>query len=260
MNDLNLDVATTLKFFQRLPDTARLDLMQMGKRRSLAKNQYAFRAGDLATCVCVVEYGHLKVYEPVLDGRDVLMFIRAPGELLGLRGALKQNGTGRRNYAAQACEDSSILCIPAEKFRSYLETHPLMAIEVAESLAQRLDETCDRLSKLALTQVASRIAYLILNIGQCYGTQIGKGVDLNVPFSQQEIADMVGAARQTVSGIITTFKLADVISVSHKHIRIEDIEQLKKLAANTVTLEIEMESTTSLPGVQSPNDRRKIPR
>jgi len=260
VNNLNLDVASTQNFFHGLSDTYRLDLMHMGKRRTLAKNQYAFRAGEPADCICIVEYGHLKVFEPVLDGRDVLMFIRAPGELLGLRGALQRDGKGVRTYAAQACEDTAVLCVPADKFRSYLEIHPQLTLAVAEILSVRLNESCDKLSKLSLTQVASRIAYLILNIGQCYGTHIGNGIDLNVPFSQQEIADMVGAARQTVSGIINTFKLDGVISVSNKHIRIENIEQLRKLAANTATLELDIGPTSSLPGTASPVDRRKAPR
>lgn len=260
MNNLDLDIASTQNFFHHLPDTDRLDLARMGKRRSLAKNQYAFRAGEPAACVCIVEYGYLKVFEPVLDGRDVLMFIRAPGELLGLRGALQQDGKGVRTYAAQACEDSAVLCIPADKFRSYLEVHPRLTLEVAEILSRRLNESCDKLSKLSLTQVASRIAYLILNIGQCYGTHTGNGIDLNVPFSQQEIADMVGAVRQTVSGILTKLRLEGVISVSHKHIRIENIEQLRKLAANTATLELGTEPATETPGAPPTGDRRKTPR
>jgi CRP/FNR family transcriptional regulator, cyclic AMP receptor protein len=260
VNNLSLDVASTQNFLHRLSDTLRLDLMRIGRRRSLAKNQHAFRAGEPADCVCIVEYGYLKVFEPVVDGRDVLMFIRAPGELLGLRGALQRDGKGIRTYSAQACEDSSVLYLPADKFRSYLETCPQLALEVAETLSQRLNESCDKLSKFSLTQVASRIAYLILNVGQCYGTHIGNGVDLNVPFSQQEIADMVGAARQTVSGIINTFKLDGVISVSHKHIRIEDIEKLRKLAASTATLELDIGPATSLPGTSSPDDRRRTPR
>ena len=262
MNDLSFDnhPIPMARFAEHLDGNDRLELLRLGKRRSIAKNHYAFRAGEPAQCVCLVEYGLLKVLESKPDGRDVIMFIRAPGEILGLRGALQRDGKGVRTYAAQACENTEILCILAERFRSYLLEHPHLALEVAEILSRRLSESCAKLSSLALTHVPSRVACLILNVGRCYGTLIGKGVDLNVPFSQQEIADMVGAARQTVSGILTTLKLEGVISVSQKHIRIENIEQLKKLAASNVPLELEAGPKTGSQGVSRKSDRRGIPR
>lgn len=247
-----IDIDSFLKLTHHLGDQARLDLTLLGKHRSLAKNEYAFRAGEPAHSVYVVEYGHLKVFEPMPDGREVLVFIRASGEILGLRGVLYPDGQGIRTYTAQACEDSRILSIPAQDFRMYLEGHPKIALEICETLTLRLNETCDKLSNLAQTQVAARVANLILYIGRCYGTHMGDGVDLNVPFTQQEIADMVGAARQTVSGILTTLKLEGVISVTQKHIRIENIEKLKKLTAKSTPLELETEPP--------PGDRRKTPR
>ncbi len=60
MNDSSADAGSFLKFTQHLSDEARLDLTRLGKRHSLAKNQYAFRAGEPADCVCVVEYATLK--------------------------------------------------------------------------------------------------------------------------------------------------------------------------------------------------------
>ena len=227
---------------RRLGDIARLELSRFGRRRFIAKHDYVFRVGDPAQCICVVEYGHLKIFEPTAEGRDVLMFIRAPDDILGLRGALQGDGKGIRTYSAQACEDTGIVCVPVEKLRPYLETHPKVALEVAEILARRLNETCEKLSILSLSRVPSRVAHLILKIGQCYGTFVGSGVELNVPFSQQEIADMVGAARQTVSGIINELKLDGVISVSQKFIRIQNIEKLKKLALNCCSSELDARS------------------
>lgn len=216
-----------------LDDLARLELARLGKRRSIAKHEYAFRAGEPAHCVCVVEYGYIKMFEPALDGREMLMFIRAPQDILGLRGAAQQDGKGLRTHSAQACEDSGIICIPAEKFRTYLETHPRFALDVIEILAERLDEMCDNLSNLAVAHVASRVARIILHIGQCYGTQVGHTVDLDIPLTQQEIADMAGAARQTVSSILNTLKNDGVISVTQKHLRIEDAKRLTDLALSS---------------------------
>lgn len=213
-----------------LDDLARLELARLGERRFIAKHEYVFRAGEPARCVCVVEYGYIKMFELALDGREMLMFIRAPHDLLGLRGAAQQDGKGLRTHSAQACEDSGIIWVPAEKFRAYLESHPKFALDVIEILARRLDDMCDNFSNLAATHVASRVAHIILHIGRCYGTQVGHTVDLDIPLTQQEIADMAGAARQTVSSILNSLKNDGVISVTQKHLRIEDIKRLTDLA------------------------------
>lgn len=221
------------RFAQHLDGKGRLELLQLGKRRFIGKNKYVFRAGDPIECVCLVERGYLKIFHPTSDGRDMLLFFRAPGDILGLRGSLETEPDSVRTYTAQACDDSEILCIQAKVFRQYLESHPRLALEVAATLSRRLDDACDNFSNLAVAHVAARVARLILYVGRCYGTHVGKGVNLDVPLTQQEIADMVGAARQTVNGILNSLYQEGVISESHKHLRIENQARLKKLAEST---------------------------
>lgn len=225
------------RFAQHLDGKERLELLQLGKRRFIDKNKYAFRAGEPIKCVCLVERGYLKIFQPTSDGKDMLLFFRAPGDLLGLRGSLHVKPDSVRTYTAQACEDSEILCIASNTFREYLESHPRMAVEVAATLSRRLDDACDHYSNLAVAHVAARVARLILYVGRCYGTPTGKGVNLDVPLTQQEIADMVGAARQTVNSILNSLYQDGVISESHKHLRIENEAELKKLAASKASAE-----------------------
>ena len=225
------------RFAQHLDGKERLELLQLGKRRFFGKNKYVFRAGDPISCVCLVERGYLKVFQPISDGKEILLFFRGPGDLLGLRGSLQMKPNSLRTYTAQACEDSEILCIPAIAFREYLEGRPRMAVEVAATLSRRLDDACDQYSNLAVAHVAARVARLILYVGRCYGTPMGKGVYLDVPLTQQEIADMVGAARQTVNSILNSLYQEGVISESHKHLRIENEMELRKLASSKASVE-----------------------
>lgn len=225
------------RFAQHLDGKERSELLQLGKRRFIGKNKCVFRAGEPINCVCLVERGYLKIFQPTSDGKDMLLFFRAPGDLLGLRGSLQIRPNSVRTYTAQACEDSEILCIPVDTFREYLENHPRMAIEVAATLSRRLDDAYDQYSNLAVTHVAARVARLILYVGRCYGTPVDKGVNLDVPLTQQEIADMVGAARQTVNYILNSLYQDGVITESHKHLRIEDEEALKKIAASKAPVE-----------------------
>lgn len=237
MDDLKPADFPVPRFAQHLDGKERLELLQLGKRRFIGKNKYVFRAGEPINCVCLVERGYLKIFQPTSDGREMLLFFRAPGDLLGLRGSLQIKSNSLRTYTAQACEDSEILCVPANTFREYLENHPRMALEVAATLSRRLDDACDHYSNLAVAHVAARVARLILYVGRCYGTQIDKSVKLDVPLTQQEIADMVGAARQTVNCILNSLYQDGVISESHKHLRIENEAELRKLAESKAPVE-----------------------
>lgn len=237
MNDLKTAGLPVPRFAQHLESKERLELLQLGKRHFIGKNKYVFRAGEPTSCVCLVERGYLKIFQPTADGKEVLLFFRAPGDLLGLRGSLQVKPNSLRTHTAQACEDSEILCIPVNAFREYLEGHPRMAIEVAATLSRHLDEACDHYSNLAVANVTARVARLILYVGRCYGTRVDKGVRLDVPLTQQEIADMVGAARQTVNSILNSFYHDGVITESHKHLRIENEMALAKLAASRAPVE-----------------------
>lgn len=237
MDDLKTAGFPVPRFAQHLDGKERMELMQLGKRRFIGKNKCVFRAGEPINSVCLVERGYLKIFQPTSDGKEMLLFFRAPGDLLGLRGSLQMKPNSVRTYTAQACEDSEILCIPVNTFREYLESHPRMAIEIAATLSRRLDDACDHYSNLAVAHVAARVARLILYVGRCYGTQVDKGVNLDVPLTQQEIADMVGAARQTVNSILNSLYQEGVVTESHKHLRIENEAELRKLAESKAAVE-----------------------
>ncbi len=224
------------RFRRYMDDGQHLRLLQLGRRKFVARKDYVFHAGDPATCVCLVESGRFKILHPIPGGREMLVFFRSSGDLLGLRGSLQLSGTGIRSYSAQACEDSEILCITTDVFRSYLLAHPQIALCVVGMLARRLDDTCGIFSNLAMAHVPSRVACLLLHMGGCYGEHDGHGVKLNTPLTQQEIADMVGAARQTVSSILATLKERGVISEFNKRLRIENAAELQDIARGGVQL------------------------
>ena len=230
MNDKNCDLNTSPRLLQCLDAADHLELLRLGKRCFIEKNSFAFQAGDPNDSVYLVERGRFKTFQTAAGGKRMLLSCRVAGDLMGLRESLWSHGTNVRTYSAEACENSEILTISVSRFMEFIAVQPGLALNIAKILSQRVDDVSEMLTSLAVTNTTSRVAHLILHCYRCYGLNAANTTDMGIPLSQQEIADMAGIARQTVSGILATFKAQGVLSISHKHIRIESVSNLNILA------------------------------
>ena len=230
MNDKNCDINSTPRLVQCLDAADHLELLRLGKRCFIEKSSFAFQAGDPNDSVYLVERGRFKTFQTAAGGKRMLLSCRVAGELMGLRESLWSHGTNVRTYSAEACENSEVLTISVSRFMAFIAVQPGLALNIAKILSQRVDAASEMLTSLAVTNTTSRVAHLLLHCYRCYGLDVAHTTDIGIPLSQQEIADMAGIARQTVSGILATFKDQGVLSISHKHLRIENLSKITILA------------------------------
>lgn len=209
------------------------ELARIGSIREIRKNDYGFRAGTNADEIYLLERGCIKIFGTSPEGTEMLLCVSSSGELFGLSEAFRPSAAPRHSYDAVACEDSRLVVIPRAHFRALLSHQPVVAVHIIETLSYRLDESRHKLVNLTSTNMAARVARIVLHMTACYGTHVGNGMELGVPLTQQEVADMVGAARQTVSAILASFKNEGVISITNKRIRIENHARLMKIAGGT---------------------------
>lgn len=226
-----ISAASNFKLVSPLPEREAFDLAALGQRRHISKHAHLFNAGDTATHVFLVENGHIKLFQQSPSGTPVLLFFYGPRELFGLRAATLGQGKRVRSCSAQASEDSVVAAIPLDRFLTFLSTRPSACLHVVKTLAARLDETTERLASFAAADIGARVARVILHMSACYGEHVGgSAVELGVPLTQQELANVVGAARQTVNGILQSLKAEGIISVTKQHMRVEDDARLRRIA------------------------------
>ncbi|MHB1529556.1 MAG: Crp/Fnr family transcriptional regulator [Acidiferrobacteraceae bacterium] len=203
------------------------DLLNLGTLRHYKKGEMIFRAGDLGDNVHLLRRGRAKVYQISTLGRQVILWFCFPGEIFGLT----EVATGaRRLVNAQACENTDTVCVARQQFRSYIECHAKAASLVTEILACRLRVSSDTLVNLIDDHALIRVIKLILRLGTCYGTRVGDEIHLNVRMTHQEIADMVGATRQTVTMILNQLKRDGLLGITNHQIHIKKHELLRKTA------------------------------
>lgn len=203
-------------------------LFALGTRRAYAKGDMVFRAGDPGMHVYFLESGRMKIWQPAGSGREVILWFCLPGEIFGLAEVARGGG---RVVCAQACESSLILTVSQEAFRGFIASSPKAALLSLQVLSARLRGLSDVLVNLVEDEADTRIAKLILRLGARYGRRDGRVIHLDIPLTHQEIADMVGTTRQTVTSTLSQMKKLGVLSIDTHRIHIESEELLTGLTS-----------------------------
>jgi len=213
-------------FLAQLDPTAAAALLAIATLQHYGKNDFVFRSGAPGSNVYFIRSGKVKIHQLSPLGREVILWFCFPGEIFGLAEVAQGGG---RVVNAQACEASEVLAVAEERFRDFLGHHPDVAMLSMRVLSSRLRVLGEMFVNLISDDVGTRIAKVILRLSARYGTRVGKEIFLNIPFTHQEIADMVGTTRQTVTTTLSSLKRQGVLSIDNRRIHIESEELLSEL-------------------------------
>jgi CRP/FNR family cyclic AMP-dependent transcriptional regulator len=214
-------------FLGNLPQEDREALLAFGQSRDYPKGAYVFRSGAPGLNVYFLEAGRAKIYKLSDSGREVIQWFCFPGELFGLA---EVSRGGSREVFAQVCTASRVHCIPRGDFTRFLGQRPEVALQVIDLLSCRLRVLGDMFMNLASDDVTSRIVKLILRLCARYGREQRADLYLDIPLTHQEIADMVGTTRQTVTTILNKLKRDGILRVEKHCIHIESQDLLASMA------------------------------
>lgn len=213
--------SSQIELLSKLSMPDREELLQLGVRRHYAKGEFVFQAGNEAKSVFLLAAGRIKIYQPSSVGKEAILWFCFDGELFGLAEAARG---GNRAVSAQTCEASDILCIAQDQFMTFLATHPLAAQLVVQLLACRLRVLSDVVINLISDDVRTRILKVLLQLGARCGRRDPSSVELGMTLTHQEIADMIGSTRQTVTTTLGQLERDGVLRIDdHKIHLIGDV-------------------------------------
>jgi CRP/FNR family transcriptional regulator len=213
-------------FVQHLNAEELAALVALGRHEPYERNDFIFSAGGPGRTVYFLRSGRVKIFQPSAPGREVILWFCLPGEIFGLAEVARGGG---RSVSALACEPCEVLGVAQDQFKAYLEARPRLALLSMQVLSSRLRVLGDMLANLASDDVDTRVAKLILRLAARHGVRRGTDVVLALPLTHQEIADMVGTTRQTVSSSIGNLKRRGVLSIDSHRLVIESEELLAGL-------------------------------
>lgn len=204
-------------FLDKLPNATQEDLLSIADEHHYAKSELIFTAGTESEYVYILKSGQIKIYELSPQGKEMILWFCFPGEVFGLseitRGA-------KRSVYAHACTPSDIYVIKRTEFNEFLISHPPASMAIIDLLSCRLRGLSGMLSNLTSDDVASRVIKLLTRMSILYGVEKQDILYLNIHLTHQDIADMIGASRQTVSSTINQLKRDGLISIDNHSIHI----------------------------------------
>lgn len=215
-------------FLGQLGSPVREALLAQARRRLLKKGEYVFRVGDDGDSVFLLLSGRAKTYKVSPEGRDTILWFCYPGELFGV--AAHPHAKGRM-VSVQACEPSEIAEITQTRFDAFLDSHPPAVKLCLQAVAFRLGMLANRLVGLTANDAAARISKLLIDLAVRYVDGHGSETPVPLAITHQEIADITGVQRQTVTRIVGHLTTCGALRAHYRKIIITDRERLAEYAA-----------------------------
>lgn len=201
--------------------------MAEATHRVLRKGEFIFRVGDTEDAVYMLLSGRIKTYKIAPSGREVILWFGFPGEIFGLVETPSHRG---RMVSVEACETIEVAELPLVRFRKLLETNSDVSQLCIRVIASRLGMLANRLVYLMADNAEARIAKLLLDLAARYHNQ-NADTEQAIGLTHQEIADITGVQRQTVTRILGRFTDTGALSVRYRKISIRNRDQLLNCAA-----------------------------
>lgn len=203
------------------------DLLALAEQRHYPKGSAIFRAGDPGRHVYFLQSGRAKIYQLAPNGKEVILWYCFAGEMCGLAEVARGGG---RSVSAVACSETDALKLNHDVFNDFLVHHPQASFLMIQMLACRLRGLGDMLVNLVSDDVTTRVAKLILRLAARYGRRDDDEVILDIHLTHQEMADMIGTSRQTLTGVLNDLKRQGILNICNRTIRIESEKSLDALS------------------------------
>jgi len=213
--------------FSALDDEAASSLSESMASEKLSKGKVLFREGQEGDRLYVVVQGKIKLGTTSGDGRENLLGIFGPGQMFG---ELSLFDPKPRTATATAVTDSRLVSLAYDAVIGLVTSHPQTSLEVLRRLAQRLRESNEIVSDLVFDDVPGRVAKQIMNLGERFGTLKDDGLHVNHDLTQEELAHLVGASRETVNKSLADFAARGWVKLQPRGVLVTDVERLTKRA------------------------------
>lgn len=195
---------------------------------TLRRGESLFHEGDSGDNLFIIVDGKIKLGHASDDGRENLIAILGPREIIG---ELSLFDLGKRSTSAIAVAPTTLLSLSHEDLMGFIDTNPDMAKHMLRQLAQRLRRTNELMADLVFADVPGRVAKALLDLASRFGERTQEGVYVAHDLTQEEIAHLVGASRETVNKSLADFVSRGWIRLEGRAVTLIEIGRLEKRAS-----------------------------
>lgn len=218
---------TAAGFLARLSEDDERSLFERGRKRRFESGSTIFHEAEVAGHVVLLLGGRAKIATYTEDGKEVMLGVRDPGDLLGEFSALDGKPTSANVIAMEPVE---ALVLDTAGFRAWLEEHPVAALLLLETVLARLRDADRKRVEFSAYDTVARVARRLFELAERFGVETDAGVEIRLPMTQDELAAWTGASRVGVSQALKALRDRGWIETRRRSITILDMEALKRRA------------------------------
>lgn len=203
------------------------ELNQIKKSHFYKKKQILCYEGNPATGIYCIESGRVKVFKTSPDGKQYINFLATTGDVLGMEGILLHD-----DYVATAemLTDGIACYIEKQELMNILQRDFKTAYHLLEYLARRLKQADEERLELAQGAVRERFARLLAYLARHYGNETPQGIEVELPLSREEMAEMIGSAAETAMRLLKEFREEELLMVKGRQLTVLNADRLDRVA------------------------------
>lgn len=217
-----------IRLFADLSPSEMHEMERITRMEEIKKRQPLYLPGDPSENVYLLKRGRVKIANTAPSGKEVTFDILEPGEIFGELEVLEDIP---RSTSAEALDDALICIIPRKDFDQYLSMHPNVTVKLTKLIGLRLKKIQSRIEDLVFRDVPARLAHLLSELSKTEGVAEKEGVRLKVKLTHQEMANLIGCSRETVSTTMGLFRDQGLIQMDGRTITILKPDGLSRLVS-----------------------------
>jgi CRP-like cAMP-binding protein len=212
-------------------------LLKCAGRRRIGRGAPVFEAGQESGEIFIVNSGLIKLYQLSPGGKEIILRFAFPGELFGVAESIRRVP---REISATAKVASEVLAIDRRDFVAFLRSHPEAALRAIGILSARIRTLGFSLVELTADDVEMRLARLLLRFSAgtlcppCSTSRRPGEVCMNFDLTRTDMANLVGASRQTVTTMLARLQRDGIVRAVGRHLHLPEPPRLARLCEKRI--------------------------
>ncbi|WP_136666775.1 Crp/Fnr family transcriptional regulator [Flavobacterium sp. H122] len=214
--------------FSALKALSKDELLKMANCKTsytIKKGEPIFEEGEITNGVFCVKDGVCKMTKLSANGKDQIVKLAKPGELLGQRSMISEEPA---NLSAIALEDMEVCFVPKNEIMHFFNQNNQFSMNMMKTICGDLKDADDHMVSMAQKSVKERLAETLLYLEDSFGTN--EDGSLRIQLSREELAGMIGTATESCIRLLSEFNKNGLVDLSGKKITIKNKNQLKKIS------------------------------
>ncbi len=211
------------ELFEQLDGAQIARLETQSQVRIFDRKSLVYLPDDESDSVLLLVSGRVRIYHITTEGKEALLAFIDPGELFG---ELSIIGQAEREEFAETMEKSQIVKIPGQVIRDLMAENPDVTLGVTKLIGLRRQRFERRLKSLMFQPNRDRLVFLLLELAERYAVLHPDGIALRIRLSHQEMANIIGSTRETVTVVLGDLQQEGLLEVKRRQVILKNMERL----------------------------------